>query len=185
MLRWLEPAAQPRIAMGPEAWLLRPSPAPAGTWSNLRIGARGAQVMRLQQELSRAGVPTVADGWFGPQTQRNVRTYQGQKRLAVTGVVDVSTARALGLVAGASPPAAPAPTSPSGTISRWLRIGSRGTDVAVLQRGLTAVGFRAVADGYFGNQTAGAVRAFQRARGLAVDGVVGPQTGRALGIWAA
>jgi peptidoglycan hydrolase-like protein with peptidoglycan-binding domain len=41
-----------------------------------------------------------------------------------------------------------------------------------------------VADGYFGNQTAGAVRSFQRSRGLAVDGVVGPQTGRALGIWA-
>jgi putative chitinase len=50
---------------------------------------------------------------------------------------------------------------------------------------LTVLGFPAVADGVFGNQTAGAVRAFQRSRALVVDGVVGPVTGRALGIWAA
>jgi L,D-peptidoglycan transpeptidase YkuD (ErfK/YbiS/YcfS/YnhG family)/peptidoglycan hydrolase-like protein with peptidoglycan-binding domain len=184
VLRWLDPAKQPRIAMGPEAWLLRPVASPPSAWTDLAIGARGANVARLQQALTRAGIPTAADGWFGPQTQRNLRTYQARKGLPVTGVADVRTATALGLVAATAPAPRPPPAA-GGTISRWLRVGSRGADVAVLQRRLTVLGFPAVADGVFGNQTAGAVRAFQRSRALVVDGVVGPVTGRALGIWAA
>ena len=90
---------------------------------------------------------------------------------------------------GAPPAAAPAPPagspSPSaGTVSRVLSIGASGEDVAVLQRALTATGFAAVADGRFGSQTYAAVVAYQRAKGLYADGIVGPQTGRALGIWA-
>jgi L,D-peptidoglycan transpeptidase YkuD (ErfK/YbiS/YcfS/YnhG family) len=190
VLRWLDPAKQPRIAMGPEGWLLRPEaatapPSPPASWSPLGVGARGGQVASVQQALTASGIRTTPDGWFGPVTQRNVRTYQSRKGLPVTGVVDAGTARALGLVAAAPPAAASTSPAPAGgTISRWLRIGTRGADVAVLQRRLSALGFHAVADGWFGNQTAGAVRAFQASRGLFVDGVVGPQTGRALGIWA-
>jgi peptidoglycan hydrolase-like protein with peptidoglycan-binding domain len=62
-----------------------------------------------------------------------------------------------------------------------LRVGSRGSDVTRLQNSLNSAGFNAGgADGIFGPRTAAAVRAFQRARGLASDGVVGPNTSQRL-----
>jgi len=61
-----------------------------------------------------------------------------------------------------------------------LRQGSRGPAVEGLQRSLSSLGFTLRADGDFGPLTAGQVRAFQRSKGLSADGVVGPQTLRAL-----
>ena len=58
-----------------------------------------------------------------------------------------------------------------------LKIGSSGASVADLQRRLNAAGFDCgAADGKFGPRTDAAVRSFQRAHGLSVDGVVGNQT---------
>ena len=58
-----------------------------------------------------------------------------------------------------------------------LRLGSRGSAVIDLQTRLATAGFSAgTADGIFGSRTDAAVRSFQRARGLGVDGVVGPPT---------
>ncbi len=58
-----------------------------------------------------------------------------------------------------------------------LKRGSSGDDVARLQTRLTAVGFDAGgADGIFGPKTEAALRAFQEANGLAVDGIAGPAT---------
>ena len=62
-----------------------------------------------------------------------------------------------------------------------LRMGSRGSAVMDLQTRLATAGFSpGPADGIFGSRTDGAVRSFQRARGLKVDGVVGPVTWTAL-----
>jgi DNA-binding winged helix-turn-helix (wHTH) protein len=62
-----------------------------------------------------------------------------------------------------------------------LREGSRGQDVIALQRDLTELGFDPVyIDGQYGPLTAHAVRAFQQANGLVVDGEVGPETRGAL-----
>jgi peptidoglycan hydrolase-like protein with peptidoglycan-binding domain len=63
-----------------------------------------------------------------------------------------------------------------------LRRGSRGEAVKELQRRLQAAGFNPGAiDGIFGQGTDSAVRAFQRARGLTADGIVGPNTWAKLG----
>ena len=62
---------------------------------------------------------------------------------------------------------------------RTLRRGDRGEDVKVLQRALKRAGYDAgTIDGIFGPEAA--VRAFQRANGLTVDGIVGPRTWAAL-----
>lgn len=59
--------------------------------------------------------------------------------------------------------------------------GSRGQSVVELQRSLRAAGFNpGGVDGVFGEHTRAAVVAFQRANGLAVDGVVGANTSSAL-----
>jgi Putative peptidoglycan binding domain/Copper resistance protein D len=80
--------------------------------------------------------------------------------------------------------AAPAPTTC--TISATLRLGSSGEAVACLQRALVAKGFlQGTPSGTFDAVTETGVRAAQTAAGLAVDGVVGPQTGTSLGIWKA
>lgn len=54
-------------------------------------------------------------------------------------------------------------------------------DIAAIQRALKAQGFDpGPIDGIWGRRTIAAVKAFQQARGLEVDGIVGPATTRAL-----
>lgn len=61
-----------------------------------------------------------------------------------------------------------------------LREGASGAAVRAVQQRLNAHGARLTVDGDFGPRTLAAVMAFQRFRGLAVDGIVGPATWRAL-----
>ena len=61
-----------------------------------------------------------------------------------------------------------------------LAYGSRGADVRALQEQLRAAGYNIAADGIFGPATQSAVRAYQQANGLQVDGIVGNQTRSAL-----
>jgi hypothetical protein len=58
-----------------------------------------------------------------------------------------------------------------------IRVGSRGTYVKDAQEQLNKLGYSCgTADGVFGAQTLQAVKSFQRAHGLTVDGVIGLQT---------
>lgn len=64
-----------------------------------------------------------------------------------------------------------------------LRRGSRGDLVTTLQKRLKTWGYyTGNVDGIFGSQTEQAVKYFQRKNGLAVDGIVGPATAKAVGI---
>lgn len=82
------------------------------------------------------------------------------------------------LAPGATPPPAATPV-PTATLQK----GSSGPDVTTLQQKLKALGFDVgTIDGDFGAKTEQAVIAFQTKNGLTPDGVVGPQTKKALGL---
>lgn len=57
-----------------------------------------------------------------------------------------------------------------------LKLGSKGNQVKELQAYLIGWGYAVAIDGDFGKKTDAAVRAFQKAHGLHVDGEVGPFT---------
>ena len=141
----------------------------------LRLGSgeltrRGSAVVRrLQHGLRRAGYPTgPVDGRYGPLTAAAVERFQANHALPVDGIVGPATWTALR--------AAPVLTVGAGEGS------AHGAPaVARLQRRLQRAGFApGPIDGRFGPRTEHAVVAFQRAHHLAVDGIVGPVTGRAL-----
>lgn len=74
------------------------------------------------------------------------------------------------------------------TIDRLLNKGTKGNDVKQMQKVLKQLGYelgnfgenKDGIDGVFGSVTQAAVRAFQEANGLTVDGIVGPETLKAL-----
>jgi len=128
--------------------------------------AGSANIAALQVAMSAVGLyPHPIDGVSGPWTQQAVRAFQSQHGLTVDGVAGPQTRAALGR---RGKPALGA---------RPMRIGKRGWDVAALQFLLHSRGFEPGSfDGGFGPNTQTAVRRFQQAAGLGVDGIAGPAT---------
>ncbi len=73
----------------------------------------------------------------------------------------------------------------SGKVSKTLSQGSSGDEVVILQRALNNNGANITDDGKFGTATLNAVKQYQSQHGLTVDGIAGPATLSALGIYAA
>jgi hypothetical protein len=132
--------------------------------------AASADVAALQVAMRTLGLyPHQVDGITGPWTRSALRHFQSRNGLSVDGVVGPNTRRALGR--RGRPPVG----------SRLMRKGDRGWDVAALQFLLDSRGYgEGGLDGIFGPNTDRAVLRFQRAAGLAVDGVAGPVTLHAL-----
>lgn len=57
-----------------------------------------------------------------------------------------------------------------------LKLGDKGPNVELIQKQLVSIGYLAVADGHYGPKTELAVKAFQNAYKLEVDGICGPAT---------
>jgi hypothetical protein len=108
------------------------------------------------------------DGIAGPQTRQATKAFQRRAGLAPDGVAGPRTRRALG----------PLGRPPFG--SRTISRPAFGWDVSVLQFLLVRHGALVPIDGYYDEATERAVRRFQRARRLQVDGIVGPRTFKAL-----
>jgi len=138
-------------------------------------------VVPLQRRLKALGYEVGSvDGYFGSRTQRAVREFQRRNGLRVTGVADEAMQRVL--FSSAARPASGSSFSPSVSSYRLLTWGSEGEDVVRLQKALLAAGYWQVrtADGIYGQWTYDAVRAFQKDRGLSVDGIAGRDTQNAL-----
>lgn len=122
--------------------------------------------VRTLQHLLRAQKQTVTvDGIFGPKTETAVKTFQKAKKLTVDGIVGPNTWAAIVIT---------------------VKKGSKGDAVRGVQEEFQ---FRNLSgdptkgpqiDGIFGPVTDAAVRGFQDALEITVDGIVGPVTWRAL-----
>lgn len=166
------------------------------------VGQRGDSVRNLQKALIDADISVRggADGIFGSATTSAVRAFQSAKKLNATGVVDVMTAIALGLLPTQSTTSS-ATTSTSGSSStstststlttsqpsNFANQGERGAKVTLLQKALIAAGVtvRGGADGIFGNATTTAIRTYQESVGLAGTGRADESTSQLLGLIAA
>ena len=70
------------------------------------------------------------------------------------------------------------------TVEALSKYGSRGNEVTQIQTKLKRWGYyNGNVDGIFGTQTLNAVKYFQRKNGLKVDGIAGPATLKAMGIY--
>ena len=151
----------------------------------LRQGMHGHDVRVLQGYLRTAGFRTSIDGAFGPGTAKQVRRWERSRHRRADGVVTRADAAALRaqVAKRSSGSSGGAGTDPgSGNKpghggskhlgGRVLKRGMHGHDVRVLQDFLGRAGEDVDIDGAFGSATVKAVRAFQRAKGLPVDGVV-------------
>lgn len=174
----------------------------------LKSGSTETKAVRLvQQRLKTLGYyKGTVDGDFGTGTADAVKAFQRANGITADGVVGGGTLNKLfssaAKTASASntpkpttkPTATPKPTPtpiPDNVYVRvtpapdnqyaTLRRGMYGTPVQQMQQALKSQGyFQGVADGYFGEATENAVKAFQRYNGLQVDGVAGPATLRTL-----
>jgi hypothetical protein len=123
------------------------------------------QVAGLQVALRAYGLYLgPIDGISGPATVRGVKRFQHRAGLRVDGKAGAATRRAFG----------PLGRPLFGT--RTLRRGAFGWDVSVLQFLLARRGELVPIDGFFDAQTERALRRFQRARRLSIDGIAGDRT---------
>jgi hypothetical protein len=149
----------------------------AALWLPARAHAiTNPQIPGLQVALKARGLYHGAiDGIAGPLTAKAVRTFQRRAGLAVDGVAGPLTRGKLGRLG-----------HPLFGRRHLIMRGAVGWDVACLEFFLRSKGFYpGRVDGNYRAATARAVRRYQRARHLVVDGIVGRQTLRSFGILSA
>ena len=154
----------------------------------LRRGDTGNYVQALQ--YYNEFIPFIQiDGIFGPATEDAVKQFQSLYGLTADGIVGRQTWNKLedaylGIVRSLPDEyyGARAKIYPG----RLLQEGMRGDDITDLQTYLSLIGrtYTEIPEipvtGYFGSQTADAVRKFQELFGIPVSGVVGPPTWNAI-----
>lgn len=138
----------------------------------LQRGDSGEAVSELQRRLRELGVYNgPISGFFGELTETAVQAFQQQRGLTADGIVGATTTNALRR----------APADDVAADSGVLSNGSRGDAVTALQRRLQSIGsYSGPITGVYGSLTEEAVRRFQAANGLTVDGIVGTATADAI-----
>lgn len=132
----------------------------------IRVGDRHSAIVNLQSRLMELGFmdsdePT---DYYGTQTERAVKIFQRQNKLAMDGIVGSATYDAI------MDPAAK---------YYAVRKGDEGDDISQLQNRLYELGYLATSDlitGNFGDSTEAAVLKLQEVNSLEADGMVGQKT---------
>ncbi|SHJ69742.1 spore cortex-lytic enzyme [Paramaledivibacter caminithermalis] len=129
-------------------------------------GTRGADVREVQEKLRKWGYyKGTVDGVYGKETYRAVISFQRKNGLRSDGLVGENTKKALGI------------TKTKKTTTTYSKL------IETAQRKLKQWGYyKGAVDGIYGSKTYNAVIKFQRKNGLKVDGYIGSQTRKALGI---
>ena len=141
--------------------------------TNMKLGSTGTAVSALQQNLTTLGYYYGdVTGHYGNLTQQAVKKFQKAKGLTQDGVASTATLNAItSALKNAGVDVGP------GTVATTLREGDKGTAVTELQTMLKKLNYYyGSITGSFGSLTKQAVRKFQDANKLTVDGVAGPAT---------
>lgn len=136
----------------------------------LMLGSQRQAVNDVQEKLNKLGFDCGAiDGIYGPITRSAVIKFQESGGLVPDGLVGPMT---WGKLFGFN----------LGNFQQNVGYNSSSTLlVSGIQDKLLSLGFNpGIIDGIFGNKTLAAVQSFQKTKGLAVDGIVGPITWKAL-----
>ena len=149
----------------------------------VRRGGRGRTVTQLKRDLEAWYEHALPGTWasfgvtggpvFGDALERAVRDFQQRNGLLVDGEVGPETLGAIhGAVPSPSSGSAPKRVFPDLELDAPKKPGSSGEKVRLIQGWLSLHGFKLVVDGEYGSATARQVRAFQKANGVAVTGIV-------------
>ena len=174
------PTSTPRTAAtaapGAQSWATSTEDYNAG-YPVLMLGSTGTDVSDLQARLTELGYYTGAiDGRYASGTQTAVQEFQERNGLTADGIAGRQTQDLL--YSGSAQPKY-VTVSASGDAEEYLLLkqGTSGVEVRKLQGRLAELGYYAGGvDGIYGETTASAVKAFQRANGLSGDGQAGVQT---------
>ena len=144
----------------------------SGSVSGLKLGSTGKEVGDLQENLTTLGY-YYGDitNHFGTMTQAAVMKFQKSRGLTQDGVAGKTTLAAIAsAVEGTG-------STPAGSTGTSLREGDKGTKVSDLQTRLKSLKYYyGDITGSFGTLTKQAVKKFQEANNLTVDGVAGTAT---------
>lgn len=160
-----------------------PTPTVAPPQGTVRKGDKGDDVKAVQQQLSNLGYyKGKIDGTFGQSSVEALQAFQEKSGLSSDGVCGdrtrlllFSTGAAYAVATAVPPVATVLPSiSPDVLI---IKAGSRGNDVLQLQKRLAELGYyTSRLDGMYLEDDISAVRSFQSANGLKIDGKAGYET---------
>lgn len=145
----------------------------------LKQGMSGHDVSDLQMHMKGGGFfISKVDGVYGPKTRDAVKKVQKAYGLKEDGIAGKETIAIIITFPLDETEPEPDPGSGDGALKGTLSKGDRGTRVKAMQERLILAGYLATGedDGVFGSRTRAAVRLFQRAYSLKVDGIAGEET---------
>lgn len=164
------------------------------SYPTIKLGSKGSDVKKAQQLLIAKGYScgaAGADGDFGAGTYNAVKKFQADNGLEADGIVGDNTWAALLKTEQTKPETKPEqtqpekepekPVAPTGSACivdlPIIRQGDNGFPVIAVQTLLGKHNFNVnYIDGDFGPDTLAKVKAFQKAKGLDADGIVGRDT---------